>query len=179
MARLVNQMLELGRLETSVDIERCLLDPIPLLQQAIAQVAPQAEERGITLSMQITGALPLIVGDADRLMQVLINLLDNVVKYCRPGDQAVVSLQSSAEGVEFAVRDTGPGIPARHLPHLTRRFYRAAPQEIEGSGLGLALVAEIIRRHGGRLEITSCTEGDETGTCVRFILPALPEAGEP
>ncbi len=129
--------------------------------------------------MQITGALPLIVGDPDRLMQVLINLLDNVVKYCRPGDQAVVSLQSSAEGVEFAVRDTGPGIPARHLPHLTRRFYRAAPQEIEGSGLGLALVEEIIRRHGGRLEITSCTEGDETGMCVRFILPALPEEGEP
>lgn len=175
MSRLVNQMLELGRLETSAEIERRLLDPMLLVEQAIAQVAPQAEERGIALSLQVGASLPFVVGDADRLMQVFLNLLDNAVKYSRPGDRVVVSLQRNEEGIECIVRDTGPGIPAKHLPHLTRRFYRAAPQEIEGSGLGLALVEEILHRHGSRLEIESRTEGEETGTCVRFVLPTLPE----
>lgn len=175
MARLVNQMLELGRLETSVEIEHQPLDPLTLVEQAIAQAAPQAKERGIALSLQTGASLPLVVGDADRLMQVFLNLLDNAVKYSRPGDRVMVSLQRNEEGVACAIRDTGPGIPARHLPHVTRRFYRAAPQEVEGSGLGLALVEEILRRHGSRLEIESCAEGEETGTCVRFVLPALPE----
>lgn len=175
IARLVNQMLELGRLETSAEIERRLLDPVALVEQAIAQVTPQAEERGIAISLQAGPLLPLIVGDADRLVQVFLNLLDNAIKYSRPGDRATVSLQKSEGGVECTVRDTGPGIPTKHLPHITRRFYRAAPQAVEGSGLGLALVEEILRRHGSRLEIESRTEGEETGTCVRFVLPALPE----
>ncbi len=178
MARLVNQMLELGRLETSADIEHRLLDPVTLVQQAIAQITPQAEERGIAISLDASPWLPIVVGDEDRLMQVFLNVLDNVVKYCRPGDRAVVSLQRSAEGIECVVQDTGPGIPTKHLPHLTRRFYRAAPQEIEGSGLGLALVEEILHRHGSRLEIESRTEGKGTGTRVRFVLPVLPDEEE-
>jgi signal transduction histidine kinase len=173
MARLVNQMLELSRLETSAEIERRPVDLPSLVEQAIAQVAPQAKEREIVLSFQADTPLPIVVGQADRLVQVFLNLLDNGVKYSRPGDQVVVSLRRREQGVECAVRDTGPGIPGRHLPHVTRRFYRAAPQEIEGSGLGLALVEEILRRHGSRLEITSRAEGEETGTCVSFVLSAL------
>jgi signal transduction histidine kinase len=175
MARLVNLMLELGRLETSAEIEQRPVDLLALTEQAIAQVTPQAEERRIALSLQADTPLPLVVGDADRLMQVFLNLLGNVVKHCRPGDWAVISLQLGKQGVECVVRDNGPGIPAEHLPHVAQRFYRAAPQAVEGSGLGLALVEEILRRHGSCLEIESRAEGDETGTCVRFVLPALPE----
>lgn len=97
------------------------------------------------------------------------------IKYSRPGDRVIVSLGQADEGITCSVCDTGPGIPAEHLPHVTRRFYRAAPQEIEGSGLGLALVEEILRRHQSRMEIESCTEGEETGTQVRFVLPVLPK----
>ena len=175
MARLVNLMLELGRLETSAEIERRPVDLLALVEQAIAFTAPQAEEREIALSLQADTPLPPVVGDADRLMQAFLNLLDNVAKHCQPGDRAVVSLERAAEGIACAVRDTGPGIPAEHLSYVTRRFYRAAPQAVEGSGLGLALVEEILRRHGSRLEIEVCTEGDETGTCARFVLPVLPE----
>ncbi len=125
--------------------------------------------------MQAQTPLPLVVGQEDRLLQVFLNLLDNAVKYSRPGDRAVVSLAQTEGGVECVVRDTGPGIPAEHVPHVTRRFYRAAPQKIEGSGLGLALVEEILRRHQSHLEIESHTEGEETGTRVRFVLPVLPE----
>lgn len=175
MARLVQLMLELGRLETSAEIERRPVDLLALAEQAVAQASPQAEEREIALSLQAATPLPLVVGDADRLIQVFLNLLDNVVKHCRPGDRAVVSLERAEEGVVCVVRDSGPGIPAEHLPHVSRRFYRAAPQEIEGSGLGLALVEEILRRHGSGLEIESRAEGEEAGTCVRFVLPILPE----
>jgi len=175
MARLVNQMLELGRLETSAESERRPVDLLALAEQAIAQSAPQAEKREIALSLQADTPLPLVVGQEDHLLQVFLNLLDNGIKYSRPGDRVTVLLERAEEGVACVVRDTGPGIPAEHLPHVTRRFYRAAPQKIEGSGLGLALVEEILRRHQSHLEIESDTEGEETGTWVRFVLPVLPE----
>lgn len=176
MARLLHDLLEIGRLETSAEIERRPVNLSALVEEAMAQVAPQAEDRQIALSLQADTPLPLVVGDADRLKQVFLNLLDNAVRYCRPGDRVMISLQQDAlgEGIACAVCDTGPGIPAEHLPHVTRRFYRVASGEVEGSGLGLTLVEEILRRHGSRLEIESRSEGEETGTCVRFVLPALP-----
>lgn len=175
MARLINQMLELGRLETSAEVERRPVDILALVEQAIARSAPQAEGREIDLSLQAKTPLPLVVGQEDRLLQVFLNLLDNGIKYSRPGDQVIVALGRVAEGVECVVRDTGPGIPAEHLPHVTRRFYRAVPRKIEGSGLGLALVEEILRRHQSCLEIESRAVGEETGTRARFVLPVLPE----
>jgi two-component system phosphate regulon sensor histidine kinase PhoR len=174
LSRMVRLMLELGRLETSAELERRPVDLIAVAEQAVAQLAPDAEGREITLALEANTPIPLVVGDRDRLMQVFLNLLDNVLKHCRPGDQAVVSLEEREEGVACTVRDTGPGIPSAHLPHVTRRFYRAAPQKVEGSGLGLALVEEILRRHGSELMIKSRAEGEETGTRVRFVLPILP-----
>jgi two-component system phosphate regulon sensor histidine kinase PhoR len=171
MSRLVHRMLELGRLETSAEIE---LGPIALLgvvERAVAQMTPEAEERQIALSLQADTPLPLVLGNADYLLQVFLNLLDNGCKYSRSGDRVEVSLQRSPDGVACAVCDTGPGIPAEHLPHVTRRFYRADRRGVEGSGLGLALVKEILRRHQSRLEIESHAEGEETGTCARFVLP--------
>ncbi|NBD34438.1 MAG: hypothetical protein GVY30_00380 [Chloroflexi bacterium] len=175
LSRLVRLMLELGRLETSSGLERRPVDLMAVAEQAGAQLAPRAEQQEITFSLQANTPVPLVVGDRDRLMQVFLNLLDNVIKHCRPGDGAVVSLERMEEGVVCTVRDTGPGVPAVHLPHITRRFYRAAPQKVEGSGLGLALVEEILRRHGSELTIKSQAEGEATFTCVRFVLPVLPE----
>ncbi|MCS7178516.1 MAG: HAMP domain-containing histidine kinase [Anaerolineae bacterium] len=173
LARMVHLMLELGRLETSPEIDRRPVDLADLAERAISSLASQAQERGIHFSLEADTPLPTVWGDPDRLMQVFLNLLDNVLKHCRPGDRATVILRRAEGGVLCAVRDTGPGIPAEHLPHVTRRFYRAAKQEVEGSGLGLALVEEILRRHGSRLEISSRMEG-ETGTCVQFVLPTMP-----
>ncbi|HHH41718.1 MAG TPA: hypothetical protein ENK56_06905 [Chloroflexi bacterium] len=175
MARLLQHMLDLGRLETRAEIERRPLDLLGIVEEAVAQITPQAEEKGVVLTMEVGTPLPLVVGDGDWLKQVFLDLLDNAVKFSRPGDRVTVSLHPEAERVLCAVCDTGPGIPAEHLPHLTRRFYRVAPQAVEGSGLGLALVAEVLRHHQSRLEIESHTEGEATGTCVRFTLPILPE----
>jgi two-component system phosphate regulon sensor histidine kinase PhoR len=180
MARLVNDMLELGRLETTVELERRPVDLLALAQDVVPQVTSQAEERAIDVSLEADAPLPLVIGDPDRLRQVFLNLLDNAINYSRPGDRVVISLQRVQAGVECMVRDTGPGIPVEHLPHVTRRFYRVAPQEAAGSGLGLALAAEILRRHQSRLEIESRTEGEGRGTRVRFVLPEVPadEGGE-
>ncbi len=173
LARMVHLMLELGRLETTPEIDRRPVDLVDLAERAISSLASQAQERNIRFSLEADAPLPTVWGDPDRLMQVFLNLLDNVLKHCRSGDRATVILRRAEGGVLCAVQDTGPGIPAEHLPHITRRFYRAAKQEVEGSGLGLALVEEILRRHGSRLEISSQTEG-ETGTCVQFVLPTVP-----
>ncbi len=178
MARLVNDMLELGRLETSAEIEQRPVDLLGVVEQVVAQLTPQFQEREMGLALETSAPLPLVVGDEYRLRQVFLNLLDNVVKHCRPGDRAVVSLRPERKEVVCTVCDTGPGIPAQHLPHVTRRFYRGTPQGEGGSGLGLSLVAEIVRRHGSRLEVESRTGGEETGTCVRFVLPVLPEEVE-
>ncbi len=171
MARLVHQMLELGRLETSVELERRPVDLLTLAEEVVAQVAPQAEGRRIALSLEADTPLPLALGDEDHLRQALLNLLDNAIKYSRSGDRVEVSLRHEGAGIRCDIHDTGPGIPAAHLPYVTRRFYRAAPGEVEGSGLGLALVSEILRRHGSDLKIESCAEGEGTGTVASFALP--------
>ena len=170
MARLVHQMLELGRLETAGELELRPVDLLRLVEDVVAQVSPRAAERQVALSIEAATPLPACHGDEDRLRQVFLNLLDNAIKYVRPGDRVVVALARAEGGVRCAVRDSGPGIPAAHVAHLTRRFYRAAPPEVEGTGLGLALVEEILRHHGSHLEITSRTEGDETGTEAAFVL---------
>ncbi len=169
--RLLNDMLELGRLETTPDLPRRPLDLPALVEEVVLQTIPRATEHKMTVSLEAESPLPLVLGNADRLRQVFLNLLDNALKYSREGDRVVVSLQRAPEGhIACSVCDTGPGIPAEHLPYVTRRFYRAASKEIEGSGLGLALVAEILRRHDSQLKLQSPVEG-EIGTCARFSLP--------
>jgi two-component system, OmpR family, phosphate regulon sensor histidine kinase PhoR len=167
LARLVQNMLELGRLETAVELNLRPLDLSLLVEEAVADLILGAEARQIAISLQIEPRLPFILGDADRLKQVVVNILDNSLKYGRPGDRVDLSLRRSPAGVVVAVVDSGPGIPADHLPCVTDRFYRAR-SDVGGSGLGLTIAAEILRLHGSRLEISS--EGEGMGTAVRFML---------
>lgn len=171
MARLVHRMLELGRLETGPEIETRPVDLLYVVEGVMAQMAPTAEEHHIILSLEADSPLPPALGDEDRLRQLFLDLLDNAVKYCRPGDQVTISVSGEDRGIRCAVRDSGPGIPAEHLSHVVRRFYREGPSETEGNGLGLALAQEILRRHGSSLEIESRNEGERTGTAVQFSLP--------
>ena len=173
MARMLHDMVELGRLETAADIARRPLDLRALLDDVLAELRPQADTRQIALTLQADSSLPLVVGDKDRLRQVFLNLVDNAIKYSRERDRVVIAAHAldARAAVACSVCDSGPGIPPEHMPHVTRKFYRVAPETSEGSGLGLALVAEVLRRHQSQLQIESRSDGDETGTCMRFVLP--------
>ncbi len=97
-------------------------------------------------------------------------MIDNAIKYCGPGTSITIQLEAGPEGVLCSVQDTGPGIEARDLPRVTERLYRAR-RDVHGSGIGLALVSEILRRHGATLLIESATDGPQRGTTLRWTLP--------
>ena len=172
IARLVSALLDLSRLETTAELERRPVDLLLIAEEAIADVILVAEARQIAISLQADTGLARVLADADKLKQVFLNLLDNGVKYGRSGDKISVNLQKQPGAVHIIIQDTGPGIPAEHLSHVGQRLYRART-DVEGSGLGLALVSEILRCHQSELNIESRAEGEETGTAVSFTLPTV------
>lgn len=171
LSRLVQDMLQLARLEISEEIEKRPINLLLVAEAAVAQMILTAESKNIDLSLEATPSLPRILGDTDKLRQVFLNILDNSLAHCRPGDQIKVHLLPESKGVRVHVFDTGPGIPPEHLPHLTERFYRVNHQT-SGSGLGLAIVAEILRHHHATLEINSQNQEEPTSTTISFWLPA-------
>ncbi len=171
LSRLIDQMLELGRLDATPELDLRPTDILPLVEQAVALFRPQMDEKGLILQLVAESALPSVLADPDRLYQVFLNVLDNALTYCHPGDTVTITLEDRDDGVYCEVRDTGPGISAKHLPHVTRRFYRGDRGQHEGSGLGLAIVEEILKRHGTTLHVESHTEGPKRGTRISFTLP--------
>lgn len=169
IARLVRDLLELHRLETTNDL---LLQPTNLVlvaEEAIASLILRAEGLGLHISFVADGRLPPVLTQPDRLKQVFVNLLDNALTYCRPGDTITVRLEGQPDGVVCVVEDNGPGIAATDLPHVTERLYRGRT-DVAGNGMGLALASEILRQHQTVLTIESTTEGTVTGTRCSWML---------
>jgi signal transduction histidine kinase len=175
IARLVGDLLELGRLNSAGELPLRPIDPLLVAEDAVAAVILAAEERRVDVELQAASPQPRVLADPDRIKQVFLNLLDNAVKYARAGDRVVVRLELNGRRVVCAVCDSGPGIPAEHLAHVRERLYRGR-RDVEGSGLGLALVDEILRLHHTELRLESQTEGPDHGTVARFELAI---AGEP
>jgi two-component system, OmpR family, phosphate regulon sensor histidine kinase PhoR len=167
LARLVQDLLHLGRLEMSEGVERRPLDLVLVAEATIAEVILAAEKRDIAVSLEAETPLPRVLGDGDSLQRAFLNLLDNSVKYSRPGDSVVVGLSPVPAGVRVTIADSGPGIPPEHLPHVAERLYRGRT-DIAGSGLGLSVVAEILRQHEATLHVANRAEG---GVLVTFTLP--------
>lgn len=122
--------------------------------------------------MELPAGLPRARADDDRLTQILVNLVDNAVKYTGRGGTVGISAREVGDGMlEVAVADTGIGIPAPDLPRITERFYRvdkARSRELGGTGLGLAIVKHLVMAHGGELKLESEVG---KGTTARFTLP--------
>lgn len=175
MTRLVRDLLSLSRIEElehtppteSVDIGRVLGSVIDTLDL-------QAKARNTTIETDVAADVAPVIGDGDQLAQVFQNLIDNAIKYGRPGGTVrvvgrlsaaaparVVSLlrgAAAARWVSVAIADDGEGIPHEHLPRLTERFYRvdaARSRQLGGTGLGLAIVKHILNRHRGGVAISS------------------------
>jgi two-component system phosphate regulon sensor histidine kinase PhoR len=175
VSHLVQNLLELSRLETSSDDEHILVDMMLVAEEGISELILKAEGEHIQISLDASPPLPRVLGNPNWLKQVFLNVIDNAIKYSRPGDRVNVRLEACPEGLSVTIQDTGPGILPEHLPYVAQRLYRGNT-DIPGSGIGLAMVEEILRHHRSRLEITSQSTAEQTGTNVHFILPT-PETG--
>jgi signal transduction histidine kinase len=159
MSRLVDQLLDLAKLEAGrVQMRRQRIDLAALLGEAAERFQPAAQERDITLTVAAEPDL-WIQGDADRLLQVFVNLLDNALRHTPEQGSVIcraVHVADAADKVEVTVGDTGPGIPPEDLSHVFDRFYQAEKARRRGSsGLGLAIVQEIVRTHDGEVGVFS------------------------
>ncbi len=160
--------IELGRISLRIEPT----DLTEVTESALAIIQPRAGSGRVTVKASLPADMPEVLADRDRLAQILINLVDNAVKYTPAGGHVWVEAQRLPSGmVEVAVRDTGVGVPKADLPRLTERFYRvdkARSRELGGTGLGLAIVKHLVLAHGGDLGIESELW---KGTTVRFTLP--------
>jgi two-component system phosphate regulon sensor histidine kinase PhoR len=167
MNRLIDDLLSLSRIElTEHQAPGDTLDLVDLATRMLASFEIRARDRRVSMHFAVDEGLPRIIGDAGQLEQVLQNLLDNALKYGREGGVVRLSLRRAAPGgrwpmrpgVVLSVADDGPGIPRRHLPRLTERFYRVdsgRSRAVGGTGLGLAIVKHVINRHRGQILIES------------------------
>ncbi len=159
MTRLVGGLLMLARTDGgALTPERAPVDVAEIVGAVAAQMRPLAEAKGLTLSAD-AGAAARVQGDADLLLQMLLNLTDNAIKYTATGGVRM-SCEAAGEAVTIRVSDTGPGIPAEHRDRVFERFYRvSASREQGGAGLGLAICRWIAEAHGGTIELEPSTIG--------------------
>jgi two-component system phosphate regulon sensor histidine kinase PhoR len=162
--------IELGRVRLRIEP----LDVQRVVDSVLAIMAPRAESGEVALESHLPADAPRVAGDHDRLVQILLNLVDNAVKYTpRGGRVSVGARYVASDTVELSVVDTGIGIPPGDIPRITERFYRvdrARSRELGGTGLGLAIVKHLVMAHGGRLAVES---QPGRGTTVRFTLPVV------
>jgi signal transduction histidine kinase len=152
-----------------LQLDRSQLPLPPLLAELQEQFGELARSRGVALACDADPAIPHVLADHRRLVQALSNLIDNALRLTPSGGTVTVQALPAPGYVEFAVRDTGPGIPADQLPHLFDRFWQGARARRGGAGLGLAIVKGIVEAHGGRLFAES-RPGE--GATFRFWIPA-------
>ncbi|MGI4884676.1 MAG: sensor histidine kinase [Janthinobacterium lividum] len=171
---LIQDLVTISQLEQGVvRLRRQRFDLVALVREIFELVEEKARRRGTTLELlppkYATAGLP-VVADRNRIRQVLINLIDNAVKYGRDQGQVRVSLVESSRGVRIVVRDDGPGIAPEHQARIFERFYRidkSRSRESGGSGLGLAISKHIVEAHKSSIRVKSAV-GE--GTTMEFKL---------
>ncbi|MBW2599263.1 MAG: PAS domain-containing protein [Deltaproteobacteria bacterium] len=175
--RLVDDLLvisdaELG--EMSFSFESVSLDGV--IENVLPVIETRASEKGLVMEKEIPDNLPSIWGDRDRLHQILLNVLDNAVKFTPDAEKILIKALDGKDGnVYIKIRDTGIGIPKSEISRLGERFYRvdkARSRELGGTGLGLSIVKHLMAAHNGRIEIESQLG---KGTTVSLIFPTFQE----
>ncbi|HEY4001969.1 MAG TPA: ATP-binding protein [Candidatus Xenobia bacterium] len=174
LSRLVEDVLELSRLRSHrLELERSLMEPDPLVADALAVLDAKAKDLDVALVVALGAEGHVVMADQDRLHQIVVNLVDNALKFTPPGGQVTVRTEVRSDGWQMTVSDTGLGIPAEDVPYLFERFFRGRDRKkkgIAGSGLGLSIVKELVDLHDGRIEVES--ELDR-GTTMRVRFPAV------
>ena len=172
LERLIKDLLDLSMIEArhlpmrfgTVEIAR-------VIEGTAAVLHPHAQKSQVSVEVDAPLDLPPVLADEDRIRQVLLNLIDNAIKYSRPTDRVTIRARRVDTEVEVSVIDTGMGIPEADLDHIFERFYRVdrgRGAQRPGRGLGLAIARHFIEAHGGTISVTS---EPEKGSCFRFTLP--------
>lgn len=166
---LVDDLLTLSRIELGdIKVEKTLIDHHEVIDTVIATFKERAQKKGLYLK-KIVNDSASILADKDRLIQILLNLVDNAIKFTEKGG-VTVSITTSENETIISVEDTGIGIPSSHLSRIGERFYRvdkARSRELGGTGLGLAIVKHLVRAHGWDMKIESIYE---KGTKVSILI---------
>ena len=166
MNELINRYLDLTRIEYGAQVlTRAPVAANELIAECVRALSPMAAEKGMQISQQLTEPSPSLAADAPLLTQAVNNLLSNAIKYSPDGATVEIGTDSDDAHLRIYVRDHGYGIPTEAQARVFEKFYRLerdAKSPVVGTGLGLALVKEIIERHGGR--VTLASEPDKGST---------------
>lgn len=172
MSRLVDDLMDLSNMETGrLQLDRQPVSLNQMAEQVFALHRDAASKKGITLHLEVPPDVPAVLADRDRLQQIVINLVDNAIKFTPAGRVTLSAHKASSTLVEVAIADTGTGIPSMDLSRVTERFYRVdrgRSRDLGGTGLGLSIVKHLVHAHDGVLHIESELG---RGTRVTFSLP--------
>lgn len=181
LTRLVDDLRELALAEAGqLRLERAPVDLVALAQAVVANFAPAAETAGVTLLAPTGDQAVHVMGDADRLGQVLRNLLSNALRHTPAGQQVTVRVEEADHQAVLTVADTGTGIAADDLPHVFDRFYRgnkSRGRRVGSAGLGLAIARQLVMAHGGEISVESAEGAGATFTVrlpVAQVTPPVP-----
>ncbi len=180
LAALVRDLLELSRIESRrISLDLHPFDMRELARDTVELLRPTAERAGLTLALAGEDQMAEAMADPDRTKQVLLNLVQNAIKFTSAPGEISVTVKPAEAGVEVAVRDTGVGIPEHELPRIFERFYKVDKSRVHdensGTGLGLAIAKHLTNAMGGTLRAES-VEGK--GSTFTFRLPAAVTANE-
>ena len=172
LTRLVNELLVISNLEDAkTTLHLSSFDLAGLLDDVMSTMEPHARVNDIELVGDFPSALPSMFADRDRVLQVLINLVDNAIKCNRPAGTVTLKVEVQEQSIHAQIVDTGIGIPDIDLPRIFNRFFRVDKSRSRvtgGTGLGLSIVKDIIEAHQGQIEVESTLN---VGTTFHIYLP--------
>lgn len=171
MQNIINTLLEYARLESGVELEIDVCDVLEVIESTLDMVDGKAQEHQIKIQVNIAPDAQFVQADEHLLESVLLNLVNNAIKYNKISGDIHITSENAGEFVRILVTDTGLGIPEKALPYIFDRFYRVENKEhmeIDGTGLGLSMVKGIIEKHGGEIGVDSVLDD---GSTFHFTLP--------
>ncbi len=168
---LVKDLLTVSQIETgAIKIEKKRINLRPMIEEIFEQLEGKAKKRGVKLVLNCADEAIDVKADAQKIEQVLVNLVDNAIKYGNQDGKVTVYIEDRKKSYLISVKDNGPGISEKHLPRLFERFYRIDKSRTKlsgGTGLGLSIVKHIVQAHGSKIQVESKVE---KGTSFSFKL---------
>lgn len=176
MIRIVSDLLDVSKIESGrFPLELATVEAISLIEEVITLSLPPVLDKSIRIEKHIAKEVGDIICDRGRIVQALLNLLNNAIKFSGDGGVIRVEVDRVSDQIRFQIKDTGCGISVDQLPHVFERFWQAKHQQYVGSGLGLYITKSIVETHGGKVGVES---RDGEGSTFYFTLPASNEVGE-